>query len=192
MAYPYPEDEREASNVFFVWEMFRPLLKGKPNKWLCSCCYRNNLTIDTGFNVEIMLFCTLNLDFSKKATNFRHSCYWEVLSLCMCCSPFHYNNTAAQKAVVPWHRFEIEISLANHEHYLFYRNFLPFVFRSHTLHNTRQCDLWPSIALSISEEIRHHAGSFYPFSIRGGAWRWRDPNWGCAEDYEVCLLAQPF
>ena len=28
--YPYQEDEREACNVFFVWEMLRPLLQGKP------------------------------------------------------------------------------------------------------------------------------------------------------------------
>ncbi|KAJ9589457.1 hypothetical protein L9F63_017318 [Diploptera punctata] len=28
VAYPYGEDEREACNVFFVWEMLRPLLKG--------------------------------------------------------------------------------------------------------------------------------------------------------------------
>ena len=26
--YPYEENEREACNVFFVWEMLRPLLKG--------------------------------------------------------------------------------------------------------------------------------------------------------------------
>ncbi|PSN49701.1 hypothetical protein C0J52_05337 [Blattella germanica] len=28
VAYPYGEDEREACNVFFVWEMLRPLMKG--------------------------------------------------------------------------------------------------------------------------------------------------------------------
>jgi surfactin synthase thioesterase subunit len=28
--YPYQEDEREACNVFFVWEVIRPLLQGKP------------------------------------------------------------------------------------------------------------------------------------------------------------------
>ncbi len=27
-AYPYVEGDREACNVFFVWEMLRPLLKG--------------------------------------------------------------------------------------------------------------------------------------------------------------------
>ena len=27
-AYPYTETDREACNVFFVWEMLRPLLKG--------------------------------------------------------------------------------------------------------------------------------------------------------------------
>ena len=67
MAYPYPEDEREASNVFFVWEMFRPLLEGKPNKRPCSWCYSNNLTTDNGFNVEMVLFCTLNMDFNKES-----------------------------------------------------------------------------------------------------------------------------
>jgi len=29
LAFPYDEDDREACNVFFVWEMLRPLLKGK-------------------------------------------------------------------------------------------------------------------------------------------------------------------
>ncbi|XP_049804567.1 uncharacterized protein LOC126248021 isoform X1 [Schistocerca nitens] len=29
LAYPYEETEREACNVFFVWEMLRPLMKGK-------------------------------------------------------------------------------------------------------------------------------------------------------------------
>jgi hypothetical protein len=29
VAYPYGEEEREACNVFFVWEMMRPLLKGR-------------------------------------------------------------------------------------------------------------------------------------------------------------------
>jgi len=28
-AYPYVADDREACNVFFIWEMIRPLLKGK-------------------------------------------------------------------------------------------------------------------------------------------------------------------
>ena len=28
--YPYQDDEREACNVFFVWEVIRPLLQGKP------------------------------------------------------------------------------------------------------------------------------------------------------------------
>lgn len=28
LAFPYDEDDREACNVFFVWEMLRPLLKG--------------------------------------------------------------------------------------------------------------------------------------------------------------------
>jgi hypothetical protein len=27
-AFPYVEDDREACNVFFIWEMIRPLLKG--------------------------------------------------------------------------------------------------------------------------------------------------------------------
>lgn len=27
-AYPYMPDDREACNVFFIWEMIRPLLKG--------------------------------------------------------------------------------------------------------------------------------------------------------------------
>lgn len=26
--YPYVENEREACNVFFVWELFRPILQG--------------------------------------------------------------------------------------------------------------------------------------------------------------------
>lgn len=30
VAYPYGEDEREACNIFFVWEMLRPLLRGVP------------------------------------------------------------------------------------------------------------------------------------------------------------------
>ncbi|PNF30886.1 hypothetical protein B7P43_G06094 [Cryptotermes secundus] len=30
IAYPYGEDEREACNIFFVWEMLRPLLRGVP------------------------------------------------------------------------------------------------------------------------------------------------------------------
>ncbi|GFG29417.1 hypothetical protein Cfor_02618 [Coptotermes formosanus] len=30
VAYPYGEEEREACNVFFVWEMLRPLLRGVP------------------------------------------------------------------------------------------------------------------------------------------------------------------
>lgn len=29
LAFPYDEDDREACNVFFVWEMLRPLLKGR-------------------------------------------------------------------------------------------------------------------------------------------------------------------
>ncbi len=29
ITYPYGENEREACNVFFVWEMLRPLLQGK-------------------------------------------------------------------------------------------------------------------------------------------------------------------
>ena len=82
-------------------------------------CHPNKFTTDNDFNVEIMLFCTLNLDFNKIAINFRHSYCREVLSFCMCCSPFRHNNTAVQKAVVPWHLFAIEISSANHEHYLF-------------------------------------------------------------------------
>lgn len=28
-AYPYENDDREACNVFFIWEMIRPLLKGE-------------------------------------------------------------------------------------------------------------------------------------------------------------------
>lgn len=28
LAFPYDDDDREACNVFFVWEMLRPLLKG--------------------------------------------------------------------------------------------------------------------------------------------------------------------
>lgn len=27
-AYPYANDDRDACNVFFIWEMLRPLLKG--------------------------------------------------------------------------------------------------------------------------------------------------------------------
>lgn len=27
-AYPYTHDDRDACNVFFIWEMLRPLLKG--------------------------------------------------------------------------------------------------------------------------------------------------------------------
>ncbi|XP_065204923.1 uncharacterized protein LOC135834874 [Planococcus citri] len=30
LAFPYDEDDREACNIFFVWEMLRPLLKGIP------------------------------------------------------------------------------------------------------------------------------------------------------------------
>jgi hypothetical protein len=29
IAYPYSADEREACNIFFVWEMLRPLLRGE-------------------------------------------------------------------------------------------------------------------------------------------------------------------
>lgn len=29
LAFPYEDDDREACNIFFVWEMLRPLLKGK-------------------------------------------------------------------------------------------------------------------------------------------------------------------
>lgn len=29
LAFPYDDDDREACNVFFVWEMLRPLLKGR-------------------------------------------------------------------------------------------------------------------------------------------------------------------
>lgn len=31
--YPYAADEREACNIFFVWEMLRPLLKGENNSF---------------------------------------------------------------------------------------------------------------------------------------------------------------
>lgn len=30
VTYPYGDNEREACNIFFVWEMLRPLLKGVP------------------------------------------------------------------------------------------------------------------------------------------------------------------
>jgi non-ribosomal peptide synthetase component F len=30
VTYPYEEEEREACNIFFVWEMLRPLMKGVP------------------------------------------------------------------------------------------------------------------------------------------------------------------
>lgn len=30
VTYPYEEGDREACNIFFVWEMLRPLMKGVP------------------------------------------------------------------------------------------------------------------------------------------------------------------
>lgn len=36
-AYPYEAGDREACNVFFVWEMLRPLLKGRRDALTWSC-----------------------------------------------------------------------------------------------------------------------------------------------------------
>ena len=59
VAYPYGEEEREACNVFFVWEMLRPLLRGGSGRICFSCLTMMMMMMMMMMSLKIWTFCLL-------------------------------------------------------------------------------------------------------------------------------------